>query len=197
MIIKKIVASCELWLADRNVGDALSGLAAVAECVNLDAFDVSVDGEGEACPIDQRGARLCPAAALVKGVWDAIGHDPDGARLYEGAALGLAALAGAMVGAPFYRFLPYSSESLGLDSRLAGGGEEYEIWIAGLKGKEGLKVREGGFFAIPADAYSAIWRCSEFYIDDNRALENYCRLRAEKAGAALRAFAGLPDRDGD
>lgn len=185
----RIRMSAEFWIDDERAADASAGLRAVADADALSSFALAINEDGEQCAVDYKGAYRCPVGELVNGVWVVTGGEYKNARLYYGAALGLSALAGAMTGTGFYRFLPLDWNSVGLEEYALGGKGFERVAIDGLKGcDDSLKrdyVRSDGELLIPADAYAAIWRCVDFHVDDSIARENFAKRAANDAIAAL------------
>lgn len=189
---KRILARAEYWLDERRLSDATAGLISVNESVGLTAFNIAHDADGEECAIDQADANRCPSGELIYGVWKETNGEYANGRLYNGAALGLSALAGAMTGAGWYRFLPLDWNSVGLEAEALGGKGFQEVRIDGLKDCDAAcyadYVRSEGKLLIPADAYNAIWRCVDRYADDEIALENFAKRASRDAIEVLAKF---------
>lgn len=189
---KRILARAEYWLDERRLSDATAGLARVKESVALTTFNIAHDADGEECAIDQAGANRCPSGELIYGVWKETNGEYANGRLYNGVALGLSALAGAMTGAGWYRFLPLEWNSVGLEAEAMGGKGFQEVRIDGLKDCDASRsadyVRSEGKLLIPADAYNAIWRCVDRYADDEIALENFAKRASRDAIEILAKF---------
>lgn len=181
---RRILARSEYWLDERRLSDATAGLRFVRESVALSTFNIAQDIEGEECVIDHESAYRCPSGELIYGAWQETGGECANGRLYNGVALGLAALAGAMTGAGWYRFLPLGWNSIGPDNEDMGAHGFDEVRIDGLKGCDASRAadyaRDGKPF-IPADAYAAILRCSDNYGGDSIALENFAKRSADDA----------------
>lgn len=182
---KRVLARSEYWMDERRLADATAGLRRVKESVSLTSFDIAHDSDGERCAIDAVEAQRCPSAELVYGVWEETKGEYADGRLYNGVALGLSALAGAMTGAGWYRFLPLDWNSVGLEYEALGGRGFQEMDIDGLKGCDASAyanyVRSDGKLLVPSGAYAAIWRCVDVYADDDIALENFAKRSADDA----------------
>lgn len=131
---RRILARSEYWRDERRMSEATAGLRFVRESVAPSTLNIAQDLEGEECAIDQEDAYRCPSGEPIYGAWRETGGECANGRLYNGVALGLAALAGAMTGAGWYRFLPLDWNSLGPDNEDMGVHGFDEVRIDGLKG---------------------------------------------------------------
>lgn len=181
---RRILARSEYWLDERRMSDARAGLRFVRESVALSTFNIAQYPEGEECAIDHGIAYRCPSGELIYGVWQETGGECANGRLYNGVALGLAALAGANTGAGWYRFLPLDWNSIWLDNGAMDAHGFDEVRIDGLKGCDASRAADyarDGKPLMPADAYAAIWRRSDNYGGDSIALENFSKRSAYDA----------------